>query len=72
MTATNVPAPAAGRRLPSSAPPAKKLRSQAAYGAVPEVPLPIEGRAPKLPASRGPGDRPMIGSKAALIQSTQG
>ena len=54
---------AAGRKLPS-APPAKKLRSQAAYGAVPEVPLPIEGRAPKLPASRGPGDG--VGKGAVL------
>ena len=48
----------------NSAPPAKKLRSQAAYGAVPEVPLPIEGRAPKLPASRGPGDG--VGKGAVL------
>ena len=54
---------AAGRKLPN-APPAKKLRSQAAYGAVPEVPLPIEGRAPKLPASRGPGDG--VGKGAVL------
>ena len=63
VTSTNVE-PAAGRKLPSSAPPAKKLRSQAAYGAVPEVPLPIEGRAPKLPASRGPGDG--VGKGAVL------
>ena len=64
MTSANAPAPAAGRKLPTSAPPAKKLRSQAAYGAVPEVPLPIEGRAPKLPASRGPGDG--VGKGAVL------
>ncbi len=64
MTATNAPAPAAGRKLPN-APPAKKLRSQAAYGAVPERPLPIEGRAAsQLPAERGPGDG--VGKGAVL------
>ena len=63
MTA-DASAPAAGRRLPS-APPAKRLRSNSpGCPAVPGVPLPIEGRAPKLPASRGPGDG--VGKGAVL------
>ena len=56
---------AAGRKLPNSAPPAKRLRSNSpGCPAVPGVPLPIEGRAPKLPASRGPGDG--VGKGAVL------
>ena len=56
---------AAGRKLPNSAPPAKRLRSNnPGCPAVPGVPLPIEGRAPKLPASRGPGDG--VGKGAVL------
>ena len=61
MTATNAPAPAAGRKLPN-APPAKKLRSNTPP--VLERPLPIEGRASKLPAERGPGDG--VGKGAVL------
>ena len=58
---SDAPAPAGGRKLPN-APPAKRLRSNSP--AVPEVPLPIEGRASKLPASRGPGDG--VGKGAVL------
>jgi hypothetical protein len=61
VTATNAPAPAAGRKLPN-APPAKKLRSNTPP--VLERPLPIEGRASKLPAERGPGDG--VGKGAVL------
>ena len=54
---------AAGRKLPKSAPPAKRLRSNSP--AVPGQILPIEGRAAsKLPASRGPGDG--VGKGAVL------
>jgi hypothetical protein len=59
----NAPAPPAGRKLPNSAPPAKRLRSNSP--AVPERPLPIEGRGvSKLPAERGPGDG--VGKGAVL------
>ena len=46
----------------NSAPPAKKLRSNTPP--VLERPLPIEGRASKLPAERGPGDG--VGKGAVL------
>ena len=59
----DAPAPEPGRKLPNSAPPAKRLRSNSP--AVPGQILPIEGRAAsKLPASRGPGDG--VGKGAVL------
>ena len=65
VTTTTVGASAQGKRpkLPNSAPPAKRLRSNSP--AVPGQILPIEGRAAsKLPASRGPGDG--VGKGAVL------
>ncbi len=44
--------------------------SQPAYGAMPERPLPIEGRASKLPAERGPGDG--VGKGAVLRMFFEG
>ena len=60
---SDAPAPAGVRKLPNSAPPAKRLRSISP--AVPGQILPIEGRGvSKLPASRGPGDG--VGKGAVL------